>query len=81
MENIQKDRGSTQPHCHECHQALTVFASMECIIDDDSTWEGMPLRGGKRRIFLCIGHPRENYELVGYTLLGTFEWEKEAPCS
>jgi hypothetical protein len=52
---------------------------MEAIINDDSTWEGVPLRGGKRGMYLCIGHPREQYELVGYTLVGVFEWEKGAP--
>jgi hypothetical protein len=79
MPLIPKERSLSQPHCYECHQPLTVYVSMETIISDDSTWEGMPLRGGTSRIFLCVGHAQEKYELAGYSRLGMFEWEQGAP--
>ena len=80
MQNIQIRRSLTQPCCYECHRSLTIYICVEKEIDGNSTWGGgIPLRGGKSRIFLCTSHPLDTYEQDGYILLGTFEWEKGIP--
>jgi len=79
MKCLQKRRMLSQPHCFECHKPLIIFSYFEQAINDNSTWEGIPLKGGRRGFFLCTDHPHEKYEKEECQYIGDFQWEKGAP--